>query len=325
MKIKPIIKSIINTFPVKYKAIIKSLPVIHKMFMKGSGGTFSARYCYSAWLRHLSYVYINGLSTEPDTIAEFGPGDSIGIGLAALLSGANKFYAFDIVEYANLKKNLEILDELINLYLKREKIPDNNEFPEIKPYLKSYKFPKHILSEKRLNNTLKKERIENIRTALLNKKSHSSKGIQISYIVPWHDSNIIKNKSIDMIYSQAVLEHVDDLSNTYEKFYQWLKPNGFMSHQIDFRCHGTAKDWNGHWSYSDFTWRLIRGNRAYLINRYPHSTHIKLLRKCGFEIICDIKMNNFSGIKRNKLASNFLYLTDDDLITSGAFIQSIKK
>src|SRR5689334_3926898 len=54
----------------------------------GTGGSSSARYCYSVWLRHLSMAARLGLNTDPKDVAELGPGHSIGVGLAALLSGA---------------------------------------------------------------------------------------------------------------------------------------------------------------------------------------------------------------------------------------------
>ena len=37
-------------------------------------------------------------------IAEIGPGDSIGVGLLALLLGVEKYYAFDVVKFANVEK-----------------------------------------------------------------------------------------------------------------------------------------------------------------------------------------------------------------------------
>ncbi|RJP62040.1 MAG: hypothetical protein C4541_00460 [Candidatus Auribacter fodinae] len=57
-----------------------------------------------------------------------------------------------------------------------------------------------------------------------------------------------------MIFSQAVLEHIDNLPEAYESMRLWLKPDGFMSHQIDFKCHGTAEEWNRHWAYSQSEW-----------------------------------------------------------------------
>ena len=305
--------------------IASYIPGLYELFSRGTGGTISARYCYSVWLRHLVMAYKNGLSTQPDIIAELGPGDSIGIGLAALLSGANKYYAFDVVEYASSKRNIEVFNELVDLFKKREKIPDETEFPRVRPLLESYKFTSDILTNERLNKTLKKDRIESIRNALSTLNTKDNNNIQISYFVPWHDSNIIKEESIDMIYSQAVLEHVDNLAYTYKALYRWLKPGGFMSNDIDFTCHGMAKEWNGHWAYSDIIWKIMKGRKPYLINRQPHSSHIDLMRKSGFEIIYDNRTKNTSGIQRKHLVSKFKNISDDDLVTISAFIQAIKK
>jgi len=81
-------------------------PSISKYVGKGTGGTDSARYCYSVWLRHLVMAKKNDLNPYPKIVAELGPGDSIGIGLAALISGCEKYYGFDVVEYANIERNL---------------------------------------------------------------------------------------------------------------------------------------------------------------------------------------------------------------------------
>jgi hypothetical protein len=301
------------------------IPGLSKVLSEGTGGTISARYCYSVWLRHLTMAYENGLSTQPNILAELGPGDSLGIGLAALISGANKYYSFDVVGHASNKKNIEIFDELVELFQKREKIPDETEFPYVEPYLKTYEFPTHILTDERLNESLKQDRIESIRNALLNLGREDEDNKQISYFFPWNDSKVLQEESVDMAYSQAVLEHVDDLTATYEALYRWLKPGGFMSHVIDFKCHMTAKDWNGHWAYSDSIWRLIKGKRPYLLNRQPHSVHSNLLRKFGFEVICDIKTEDPSGIERKSLSARFKNISDDDLITCSAFIQAVKK
>ena len=54
-----------------------------------SGGANTSRYCYSVWLRHLiTAPYRYGFKITRARIGELGPGDSIGIRLAALLTAA---------------------------------------------------------------------------------------------------------------------------------------------------------------------------------------------------------------------------------------------
>jgi hypothetical protein len=65
------------------KGIATHLPGTNRVLpSRGTGGTTSARYCCSVWLRHISCAHENGLSTRPEVVAELGPGDSLGIGLA---------------------------------------------------------------------------------------------------------------------------------------------------------------------------------------------------------------------------------------------------
>ena len=259
-----------------------------------------------------------------------GPGDSIGIGIAALISGADKYYALDVIDFANKKNNIKIFKELVELFKKREDIPSEKEFPDVKPYLDSYEFPHHIFQEDDLKIKLNTQRLETLKNAILGIGNSEdsinirNNNIDIIYAVPWTKYDISVNDSIDLIYSQAVLEHVDDLENTYHQMYRWLKPGGFMSHVIDFKCHGTAKKWNGHWAYSDSMWNFIRGRRHYLLNREPFSTHIKLLNKNKFKIINIKKVNKVNGINKNTLNKKFDFLTDEDLCTSSALLQSIK-
>jgi hypothetical protein len=126
-----------------------------------------------------------------------------------------------------------------------------------------------------------------------------------------------------MIFSQAVLEHVDLLEETYKTMRVWLQPDGFMSHEIDYKCHGTADTWNGHWAYADLEWKLMRGRRPWFLNRQPHSVHLDLLRKTGFKIICNDPQKAESGISKKSLARSLRNATDDDLETSTAFVVAL--
>ena len=287
------------------------------------GGPNSARYCYSVWLRHLVKAAGNGLDVQPAAVVEFGPGDSLGIGLAALLSGSEKFYAVDVVQFAGPERNLRIFDELADMFRRREPIPDDSELPEVKPLLETYDFPSGILNGARMRDALAPGRIKLIRQSI-SRADDSRRAGPVAYRTPWTDSAIIEERSVDMIYSQAAMEHVDDLPAAYHAMGRWLKPAGYVSHRVDFKSHHLADGWNGHWAYSDFTWRLIRGRRPYLINRLPVSAHLALLQEQGFEIREQTRDRAEPVVPRDRLASGFRDMSDNDLTTAGAFIQAQK-
>ena len=97
-----------------------------------------------------------------------------------------------------------------------------------------------------------------------------------------------------------------------------------MSHQIDFRSHGTARGWNGHWRYSDRVWGVIRSSWPYLINRQPYSAHTRVMRELGLNIVCQIRVRQSSAIARENLAPRFKAISAEDLCTSGAFVQAVR-
>ena len=263
----------------------------------------------------------SGLNTRPEVIAELGPGDSLGIGLTALLTGSNKYYAFDAVSHAEITRNLKVFDELVRLLKNRTPIPNNIEFPNVKPEVMQHDFPSDILDENRLEISLDEARLKKIRDSICKINQPES---MIKYKAPWSNSNVIEDESVDLIYSQAVLEHVDELENTYTAMGRWLKRGGYLSHQIDFKCHRTSTVWNGHWTFSKFLWRLIRGNRPYSLNREPFSRHVNLLKQNKFKIVKKLKNCSESKISRAELAAEFKEISEDDLTTSGVFIQAVK-
>ena len=288
-------------------------------------GTLNARYCYSVWLRHLSLANQYGVITGvPHTVAELGPGNSLGSGLAALLSGVNCYYAFDLVDHTANENNLKIFDELVTLFREKAAIPDRAQFPQIVTELDDYGFPGKVLTDDILEASLQEKRIDDIREDLIHIGDKSWTPRYITYVVPWNSAEVIRPASVDMLFSMSVLEHVDELESTYRSMFQWLKHGGFMSHEIDFKCHGHADKWNGHWAYSDLAWRMIRGNRPFLLNREPHSTHLRLLEENKFELVADMTKRAHSGIRREELATRFQNLSEDDLTTYNAFILSRK-
>src|SRR4051794_13392029 len=88
------------------------IPGVPALTARRTGGSCSARYCYSIWLRHLAHLHASGLPTQFGTMVELGPGDSLGVGMAALLSGVDHYIALDRTRYAEAERNLRIFDEL---------------------------------------------------------------------------------------------------------------------------------------------------------------------------------------------------------------------
>lgn len=300
------------------------IPGLSPFKKKGGGNTHSARYCYAVWLRHLLSVSQYGLTIPSGVIAEIGPGKSLGIGLAGLLCGARKYYALDVVDRSSDRQHLEIFDALVSLFKKREDIPGEDEFSKVYPRLNSYSFPSHILTEERLDAALDAQRVQLLREQLLHLASTPREQSLIQYICPWSDQNVVQPESVDFLYSQAVLEHVDELDKAYQAMLYWLKPGGIMSHQIGFQSHGLSDTWNGHWTFSDFSWKLVRGKRAYLLNREPLSTHLALLKKYGFKLITVLPVTENHGVRREQLSRRFQNLSAEDFRTIRAYVVAQK-
>ncbi|HTU65160.1 MAG TPA: methyltransferase domain-containing protein [Steroidobacteraceae bacterium] len=286
-------------------------------YRHGTGGTDSARYCYSVWLRHLVLAQRAGaLPAIPRDVAELGPGDSIGIGLMALLTGAESYSALDVVPYGNLGQNLAIFDELLALLRARAPIPGESDFPGMKPDVADLAFPAALL-EAGLEAALSEERVRSIRWSVANVSAPESR---IRYRAPWTSPAVLESASVDYLFSQAVLEHIDDLDTVYAAMRRWLRPGGVMTHQVDYRSHGKADTWDGHWTYSNAAWRLVVGRRPYLLNRVTHSGQMRRLAAAGFEVLGETVYRAPSHVRRAALAPHLRDIPDDDLTACGAFV-----
>ena len=304
------------------KGIGTYVPGIRCLACRGSGGTDSARYCYSVWLRHLVKASEAGLPTSFQRVAELGPGDSLGIGLAAMLSGVNQYFALDAKPHASAERNVAVFDALVELFSGRAPIPDAGEFPLLFPTLQGYEFPHGVLRDEILTASLQPERVATIRRAL-KENCAVTDGIRIVYVAPWEEAALQAPGTVDLVFSQAVLEHVEDMHMTYRALGRFLRDGGVMSHTIDFKSHDLTHEWNGHWTVSDFAWKIVRGKRPYFINRLPLSAHTAELERAGFRVVASLKRTG-PPLERKRLASRFRDMSEDDLCTCGSFIQAIK-
>lgn len=296
---------------------LKYSPLITRLLPIAAGGTANARYCYAVWMRHLLFLARFNGGKIPVRVAEIGPGDSIGVGLAALLSGSENYFALEAIKYWDNERNLKIFNELIALFQKREKIPGNDEYPLLRPILDDHSFPDSILTEQVLEASLNPGRLERIRVELGSSDSVENEIIHIK--VPWHGEDIIIPHACDFIFSHAVLQHIDEIEAAFSSMDHWLKPGGYVSHIIDYKSLGFTKTWNGHWTFTDWEWKIMVGGRKFSINRKPHSFYIDQFKKNNIELLCVAKDTRPNQLKRNQLAKKFSNISEDDLNTSVGF------
>lgn len=134
---------------------------------------------------------------------------------------------------------------------------------------------------------------------------------------------LLNTNSFDLIYSQAVLEHVrkHEFEDTISECYRLLKVGGMMSHVIDFKDHLGGESNNMRFSSSLWEKEWFAQNSGFYTNRIRLSQIISICENIGFTV--EIKKKrywNYQPIQHNKLALEFKNLSDDDLLVSGAHL-----
>jgi len=301
------------------KGMLTWIPGVQRAFFDPSagGGTGSASYCYGVWMKHLTLLREAGMHDVPRMVLELGPGSSIGTGVATLLSGAERYVAIDAVPHMRPETNVVVMRELVQLFKSRAPRPTAG-YPPIDHLLDARLFPSHILDDALLERTLAQDRLERIdhavRAAAL---GHPDPMIEYS---TWSQLRPVGDGEADLVFSHVVMSQVEDLDSVYGRMGRWVKPGGWMSHQIDCTSLGTADEWNGHRAYSELAWKIVAGKRPYFVNREPLQTHLDLIRANGFDIVNMIRGTEEGGITRAQLAPRWRGISDEDLATQTGFI-----
>jgi hypothetical protein len=317
-----------KTFRLMLGGLKSYFPVLHAGY-KGAVGHTTGAYCYSVWMRHLSIVTKAVPSFAPRVVVELGPGDSLGLGCAALLSGAEQYIGLDVVAHADPEHDVKVLGELVGLFEHHAPIPDGRVFPNLQPKLSSYRFPSRLFAAdapRRIR--VDPERVQALRAALLDRQEVLYDNMPIGYTAPW-GPRTLDRQSADLVITQAVLQDMghdpakSELAGAFQAMSRWLRKGGVMSHQINFAFPG-GPVWNHHWRYSDAAWRLVRGNRPFFENRVPLSTYLALCKENEFEVV-SVKRVEEEGLTRERVAPRFRDLPEEDFRTSSAHIVAVRK
>ncbi len=128
----------------------------------------------------------------------------------------------------------------------------------------------------------------------------------------------IEDGTVDLIFSQAVLEHVrkPQFLETIRECRRILRPDGICSHQVDLRDHlaGALNNLR----FSERVWESeFFARSGFYTNRIRQRQMLDLFNRAGFTVDCSgVQRWDAMPTPRVKLDDAFRGLPDDDLLVS---------
>jgi hypothetical protein len=268
-------------------------------------------------------LHEENLMWKRNDVAELGCADSLGIGIVAVISGSNSYTALELRSFDFRANSIQLFDEIVELFASKAKIPDDSEFPKISLKLSDYAFPTGIFPPQIHGALCDTARLAAIRKQI-ESISDGETGNTFNYVAPWDAKVNALRGRFDLIFSRAVMEHVAEADKVYSRLHDCLKLSGLMFHDIEYNSHHTSKHWNGHWAFSNFVWKLIKGKRPMIINRIPHSIHAKMMALSGFKLIDDFRVIKESSLTRELVAYENGDISAEDLSSYGGWFLAEK-
>lgn len=222
------------------------------------------------------------------TLLEYGPGDLPGVALLMVAHGAEKVWCVDRFPLVKLSdKNVQVMRELL------EKLP----VPQ-------------------------RQRAEGC-FIVRGDPDSGFNPTRIEYLVrPGGLSGL--HSAVDLVYSRAVLEHVNQLAETYADMRSALRPNGISIHQVDLKSHGLHKaNPLDFLAWPNWLWNLMYGFKG-VPNRWRKFHHLRAAEKAGLDIrmvavTTRIAQSEVEAI-RPYLDKSFRYLEPDELAAEGFWL-----
>ena len=264
------------------KMILSRIPLRYRIWSKigffKHGHMKQPEYAYEVFKHHYDSV-TSHVNLNNFTVLELGPGDSLFTAIVAYAFGARQCYLVDTSYFAN--SDLQIYQQMAEFISEK-----GMSAPDIKDA-----------------DTL--EELLSICNAY-----YGTNGLEILRTLP--------DKSIDFIFSQAVLEHIrkQDFLEHLEQMRRIIKDDGICSHAIDLKDH-----LGGNLNSLRFSEELWESNffarSGFYTNRIRYSRMLELFKQAGFnpEIVQPKYWPKLPTSKK-KLSDEFKKLSDKELLIS---------
>lgn len=238
--------------------------------------------CYSDYLVHLA----RAVGAGPDyfhgkRLLEYGPGDLPGAAMVMMANGAKQTICVDRFPLVQLTaKNGQIARILL------DRLPQVERDRVLECFIE---------------------------------RGHLESGCRpdkIQYLVKPSGLSGLQN-AVDVVFSRAVLEHVNDLPATFRDMYEALKPGGIAIHQVDLKSHGLHRDNPLDFlCWPNWLWSLMYSAKG-VPNRLRINAYRDAIRAAGLEIrlLEPGRLATEKDIQavRPQLADSFKELPDADL------------
>ena len=263
------------------KIALSRLPIDYKVFRRLSlfrhGRMDEPAYALRIFREHLDRAGLPRQLEGSFVILELGPGDSLLTALLAHAHGASHSYLVDVKHFAT--GDLDIYRRTAT-YLEQGGL-----------------HPPNIRTARSIEDVLSACNAEYLTQGLESLRS-------------------IPDASVDLVFSQAVLEHVrrHQLEDVLRELRRVLKPTGVGSHEIDFADHlggalnnlrFSAKLWEAEWM----------AQSGFYTNRIRHHEMLQCFARAGFEVaVADITRWKGLPTPRERMSREFAGLAEDDLL-----------
>ncbi|QGY39919.1 methyltransferase domain-containing protein [Pseudodesulfovibrio cashew] len=125
-----------------------------------------------------------------------------------------------------------------------------------------------------------------------------------------------EDNSFDLIFSDAVLEHIAPCKSAIKEMYRVLKPGGFAVHGIDFKDHMT-KDGDSHLYVSKKEWH--EKHRSRLINLSRPAEMYSWFSEVGFHFL-SISEDKFTEADSSQIHADHLAFGVSDALTHASHV-----